>query len=541
MKVLMVMPFDDSFGDVHAACERAIAKAKEIARDTADHPRSGWIESLELYRVDEGHGAVDIMDDLLKHMREATLCIADISGNNPNVLWELGYAMALEKPVIILSQDIETAPFDVSSYRMLTYSRDQLEDSLVIPLADQISGVFRDLPEVTAFPEEFAFARTLAMSVATPAYFLDPDFNVQYMNEAAVALFLADSGQSAGQWVGKSLVAFINEFADRLINLTEIERNLQLQKEKLWRRQVSGTAHPLNVERIVLDTVRYGIVEMQKTGIAVRNVNDNRIAGWVVSFNFISATPPELFKSFFDNHKAVLENQILCNSRVLTNPQNGTERNDETPKWSNVDTANATFEWAGNYSAKQDSFEFMAKIMTCDQERYGLASVSYLSDFFFEYKRTEFLRLLIDGRLIGLLRLHIGHDLGNYSSLEADVVNAVQDGQGFADAGVYFPSDTPSEIRLKLLGELLGRAVDRAEGANVTNLYAQIPVRLVERYREFGFSQAGPSFFCDGWSGKWVPIWVQNWNFQFATTDMAGLFKTAFEGGRERSQKSLLV
>jgi len=541
MHVLMIMPFDVKFNDVYGACERAVEKAKVSANSLETHPRADQLQRIELYRVDNGHGAVAIMDDLLKRMKESSLCIADISGNNPNVLWELGYAMALEKPVIIISQDVETAPFDVSTFRMLTYDRAKLEESLVNNLARQIAGVFRDLPEVLALPEEFGFARTLAMSMASPAYFLDAEFNIRYMNEAAVALFLADKGQSAGDWIGRSLVSFINEFSDRLLNLTEIEKNLQSQKESLWRSGKLLPAKPLNVERVVLDTCRYGIVEMQKTGIAVRNVNDNRITGWVVSFNCINSREPGRFEQFHENHKAILESQILCQSSAKAPVSDVSIGVDDQSKWIDFSWTEAKFHWARSYAEKQASFEYMVRIMTTDESRYGLQSVRYLADDFFDYKNTEYLQITVDGVIKGLLRLHMKHNLLVYPELFSDISVAVNDGQGFADAGIYLPIGTPPEWRLQLLGRLLGSAVERAEANGVTNIYAQVPQKLLARYQEFGFSKAGNEFTCEGWQGTWVPIWVKNWGFTLVESVIANRFHTEFQQARARSESELII
>jgi nucleoside 2-deoxyribosyltransferase len=541
MRILMIMPFEESFKDVHAACQQAVDSAKAHAGGEQPHPRADLLQEIELYRVDDGHGAVSIMDDLLKHMKESTLCIVDISGNNPNVLWELGYAMALEKPIIMLAQDVESAPFDVSAYRTLQYDRDNLSKTLVESLASEIAGVLEELPEVTAFPEEFGFARTLAMSMASPAYFLDADFNIRYMNEAAVALFLADKGQSAGDWVGRSLVSFINEFADRLLNLTEIEKNLQTQKETLWRRGNSLPAQPLNVERVVLDTNRYGIVEMQKTGIAVRDVNDNQITGWVVSFNCITSQEPERFEQFHENHKTILENRILCRGLQTLPDENPEISSDVSLEFSEFDWEKAEYKWASSYSEKQESFEYMARIMTSDTGRYGLKSVECLTDDFFDYRNTEYLQLHVDDAIVGLLRLHMHHELDEYDNLESDVRTAIQDGQSFADAGIYFPIGTPSKQRLRLMGRLLGRAVEQAEIANVTNLYAQVPKKLLSRYEEFGFSKAGEVFTCQGWRGNWVPIWVNNWDFTTSDTDMARRFLDEFENERKETESDLVT
>jgi hypothetical protein len=57
-----------------------------------------------------------------KEIGVADFVIADVTDNNPNVLWELGFAHALERPSVILSQDIGQAPFDFRDFRMIKYT-----------------------------------------------------------------------------------------------------------------------------------------------------------------------------------------------------------------------------------------------------------------------------------------------------------------------------------------------------------------------------------------------------------------------------------
>ncbi len=59
-------------------------------------------------------------------LEEALLVIADVSGRNPTVLFELGIAYALGKPILILAQETREIPFDVQHYRSFTYRPDDL-------------------------------------------------------------------------------------------------------------------------------------------------------------------------------------------------------------------------------------------------------------------------------------------------------------------------------------------------------------------------------------------------------------------------------
>ena len=50
------------------------------------------------------------------------MVIADITPDNPNVYYELGYAHGIDKPTILLSdRKREELPFDVSGFRTLFY------------------------------------------------------------------------------------------------------------------------------------------------------------------------------------------------------------------------------------------------------------------------------------------------------------------------------------------------------------------------------------------------------------------------------------
>lgn len=64
----------------------------------------------------------NIMAAVVRGITTAHIIIAEITTRNPNVMYELGVAHALEKPVIILTQDIEQVPFDLRAYRVIRYS-----------------------------------------------------------------------------------------------------------------------------------------------------------------------------------------------------------------------------------------------------------------------------------------------------------------------------------------------------------------------------------------------------------------------------------
>ena len=72
-------------------------------------------------RGDDVFGSNVIMDDITKSIRRARLIIADLTGRNPNVFYEVGIAHALNKQVLLMTQSIEDVPFDLRHRRALVY------------------------------------------------------------------------------------------------------------------------------------------------------------------------------------------------------------------------------------------------------------------------------------------------------------------------------------------------------------------------------------------------------------------------------------
>lgn len=99
---------------------------------TEDWSNSVWnhairptVESLGLnaVRADDLYGQ-NIMEDVWKGILQSSIVIADITGRNANVFYELGIAHTLGKKVILLTQDVKDIPFDLNVYRHIIYKTD---------------------------------------------------------------------------------------------------------------------------------------------------------------------------------------------------------------------------------------------------------------------------------------------------------------------------------------------------------------------------------------------------------------------------------
>lgn len=76
---------------------------------------------LKCERGDDVFGSNVIMDDIRSSIERARLVVADLTGRNPNVFYEVGIAHALNRDVLLLSQSMSDVPFDLRHRRVLIY------------------------------------------------------------------------------------------------------------------------------------------------------------------------------------------------------------------------------------------------------------------------------------------------------------------------------------------------------------------------------------------------------------------------------------
>ncbi|MEE8667238.1 MAG: hypothetical protein SOI13_05305 [Bifidobacterium mongoliense] len=106
-RIAVMMPFDQSFNPVYD-CIKTVTKNR----------------GLRCTRVDDLYTPTHITEDISNIIQESGTVIVDITGRNPNVMYELGFSIALNKTTILISQDINGAgglPFDIKDIRTFSY------------------------------------------------------------------------------------------------------------------------------------------------------------------------------------------------------------------------------------------------------------------------------------------------------------------------------------------------------------------------------------------------------------------------------------
>jgi hypothetical protein len=76
---------------------------------------------LSIKRADDIFSAREVMQDVWSGICGAKALIADCTGRNPNVFYEIGMAHTLGKPVILITQSGDDVPSDLRGIRYIQY------------------------------------------------------------------------------------------------------------------------------------------------------------------------------------------------------------------------------------------------------------------------------------------------------------------------------------------------------------------------------------------------------------------------------------
>jgi len=104
--VFVLMPFDEAFKPVFDDHIRGVCRRLNLACKRAD----------DLFTSNE------IVRDVWELIANSRIIVADCTGRNPNVFYELGIAHTLGKRVVIITQSADDIPFDIRHIRFIRYS-----------------------------------------------------------------------------------------------------------------------------------------------------------------------------------------------------------------------------------------------------------------------------------------------------------------------------------------------------------------------------------------------------------------------------------
>tara|TARA_R110000850_G_scaffold17029_4_gene52715 strand:+ start:10464 stop:11522 length:1059 start_codon:yes stop_codon:yes gene_type:complete len=130
-KIFVIMPFKDEFVDFY------MLGVREVANEF------GYV----CERVDEIEFNGSIRQQIIMSLRTADIVVAELSEQNANVYYELGWADALEKPTILCTRDINSAPFDIRDLNHIVYGS-------VFELRDQLRQRIKSIVRIEPLPNQ---------------------------------------------------------------------------------------------------------------------------------------------------------------------------------------------------------------------------------------------------------------------------------------------------------------------------------------------------------------------------------------------------
>jgi hypothetical protein len=143
-----IMPFGDWFDSYYESIYVPAIEAAGLTPRRAD----------DLYRPSA------IVHDIWGLTQSAKLLLADLSGKNPNVFYELGLAHAIARPAILVAESIDDVPFDLRALRVLVYDKNEPSWGEVLR-----SNIESSIREVLAAPLEAVLPTFLKVKESSKA------------------------------------------------------------------------------------------------------------------------------------------------------------------------------------------------------------------------------------------------------------------------------------------------------------------------------------------------------------------------------------
>ncbi len=104
-KVFVIMPFTDEFFESYEMIKEHFS------------------ENFEFSHAGEEDNQQNILADIIPPIYNADIVLADLTGLNPNVMYELGIAHGFNKKTVLITRDeLSNLPFDLKQYRAKDYS-----------------------------------------------------------------------------------------------------------------------------------------------------------------------------------------------------------------------------------------------------------------------------------------------------------------------------------------------------------------------------------------------------------------------------------
>lgn len=164
MKAFVIMPFSEEFDDIYQI------GIKETAKN----------EKVTAYRLDEELFNEGMLEKIYKEIENSDFIIADLSNKNANVFYELGFAHAIGKLTILLTQNADDIPFDLKHKRHIIYGNSIKH--LKEQLKKNIIWAKKEIEQFKNIPIEIELKTTGVLNASEEFAEADLDFKIDIEN-----------------------------------------------------------------------------------------------------------------------------------------------------------------------------------------------------------------------------------------------------------------------------------------------------------------------------------------------------------------------
>ncbi|HKG07180.1 MAG TPA: hypothetical protein VKB19_12010 [Pedobacter sp.] len=147
---------------------------------------------LNPYRIDQDLSVKIPIEDIEKGITDSSICFAEITTDNPNVWYELGFAIASRKDVILVCSDERQGafPFDIRHRQIIKYSTGSSSDfhTLGEAITNKIKAIQQTedkvitLNQMPVVPTEGLSSHEVALLILVMQSALAPDDSVALYN-----------------------------------------------------------------------------------------------------------------------------------------------------------------------------------------------------------------------------------------------------------------------------------------------------------------------------------------------------------------------
>jgi hypothetical protein len=123
MKCFVIMPFGNPEVDAEQAHQLELIYSEWI-KPAVESIRYNDTEHIECHRADKALRPDEIVSHIVENLVSADIVIADLSGRNANVFYELGVRHAVNNNTILIADNLSDVPFDLRALRTIVYGWD---------------------------------------------------------------------------------------------------------------------------------------------------------------------------------------------------------------------------------------------------------------------------------------------------------------------------------------------------------------------------------------------------------------------------------